>query len=86
MSYINESTRQNEISADEQNNNKINIVDEENYLIGRLLRETIVHENEFISPPSKIKWEWENQNSYHFKQDIERVWLILLELIQEKKI
>ena len=77
MSYINESTSQNEISADEQNNNKINIADEENYLIGSLLRETIVHENEFISPPSKIKWEWENQNSYHFKQDIERVWLII---------
>ena len=33
--------------------------------------------NEFISPKRELNWRHLLQNSFHFKQDIERVWLIL---------
>ena len=77
MSYQNESSKKNEIIFEEQNNNKINTEDEEKYLIGSLLRESNFEEDKFISPTNKVKWQWESQSSYHFKKDIESIWLIV---------
>ena len=61
----------NEIIIEEKKENKINFGSYKNS------REINIQENKFIEPNHKIKWKSDFQNSYHFKQDIERVWLIL---------
>ena len=37
----------------------------------------IYGKNEFINPDHELKWKYSLQNSYHFKQDIGRVWIFL---------
>ena len=37
----------------------------------------IYEKNEFINPDHELNWKYSLQNSYHFKQDIERVWIFL---------
>ena len=80
MSTQNENIKINEIKS-EENNIKINIKSDENNFIQ--------NENKFIPPKQKIIWKSNIQFTYHFKLDIERIWLIirdfdLLSLINNK--
>ena len=50
-----------------QNQNNFN----KNYNYG------IFEKNEFNEPNRQIKWKFSSQNTFHFKQDIERIWLIM---------
>ena len=73
-----------QLILEDSKRNNINIKKEEN-----LIRDQNNQENKFIYPEHEIKWESNKQNSYHFKQDIERIWLIirsfdLLSLINNK--
>ena len=73
MSNVSDSIKTNSIILENNNLNKINFEKEENNL-----RNKYDQENIFISPIHKIKWQSEDiQGSYHFKQDIERIWLII---------
>ena len=65
-------SKDNEIIIEEEKGNQINFCSKE-----KSSRKMDIQENKFIEPNHKIKWETDFQNSYHFKQDIERVWLIL---------
>jgi hypothetical protein len=84
MSNVNIYNKTNQIIIEQKKDNTINIINEQNNS-----RETNIQENKFIEPHSKIIWKGVVQNSYHFKQDIERVWLFvknfdLLTLINNK--
>ena len=39
--------------------------------------ETQNEKNEFKEPDHELNWNYSDNNTYHFKQDIERVWIIL---------
>lgn len=84
MSNVNIYNKTNEIIIEPKKDNTINIINEQNKS-----RESNIEENKFIEPHSKILLKGVAQNSYHFKQDIERVWLFvknfdLLALINNK--
>ena len=64
--------KDNEIIIEEEKGNKINCGN-----FDKNSRKKNIKENKFIEPNHKIKWQSDFQNSYHFKQDIERVWLII---------
>ena len=71
-----------------ENRNIINYIEEDNNIINSS-REPKIEDYQFINPDHEIKWQWTNKNTYHFKQDIERVWLLirnfdLLALINNK--
>ena len=72
MSNEDNNTQANEIILEKENDNKIIFENEQNNS-----RQIDIQENKFIEPNYKIKWKGNNQNSYHFKQDIERVWLFV---------
>jgi hypothetical protein len=72
MSNVNIYNKTNQIIIEQKKDNTINIINEQNNS-----RETNIQENKFIEPHSKIIWKGVVQNSYHFKQDIERVWLFV---------
>ena len=59
-----------------ENRNIINYIEEDNSIINSS-REPKIKDYQFINPDHEIKWQWTNKNTYHFKQDIERVWLFL---------
>ena len=50
--------------------------DEMDY-IDDLIRENIHEKNTFIEPDHEIKPKYFINTTYHFKQDIERVWMLL---------
>ena len=79
MSKMNGNINKNEIIIDEQQRRNNNDLIKENKNINDSSRNNTTQEKEsiFIKPTYKIKWEEIIQNSYHFKQDIERVWLIV---------
>ena len=84
MSSINDYIKTNEIILEQEKGNKINFINEQNKS-----REPKAEGSHFKEVHCKIKWEYNEQNSYYFKQDIERVWLIvknfdLLGLINNK--
>ena len=56
---------------------KISSIEIENPLIYNTYIENKKEKNEFKEPDHEYKWVDFVQNHYHFKQDIERVWLIL---------
>ena len=73
----------------EENRNRINYNEDVNSPIKNSSREPKIEEYKFINPERELKWNWIKYNSYLFKQDIERVWLIvknfdLLALINNK--
>jgi hypothetical protein len=73
----------------EEKNNNIYMSINENKIIDNSSRDNLEESNEFIGPDHEIIWNYSNQNSYHYKPDIERVWLIirnfdLLSLIKNK--
>ena len=73
----------------EENRNRINYNEDVNIPIKNSSREPKIEEYKFINPERELKWNWIKYNSYLFKQDIERVWLIvknfdLLALINNK--
>ena len=73
MSNVSDNIKTNSIILENNNLNKINFEKEEDNL-----RNKYNQENIFISPTHKIKWQSEDiQGSYHFKQDVERIWLII---------
>lgn len=73
MSTTSDSIKSSTIIPENNNLNKINFEKKENNL-----RQKDNQENIFINPNHKIKWQSEDiQGSYHFKQDIERIWLII---------
>jgi hypothetical protein len=37
----------------------------------------IFDQKEFNNPNHELKWKFSLQNSYHFKKDIERIWLVI---------
>ena len=39
--------------------------------------ESLNEKNEFKEPDHELKWNYFDNNTYHFKQDIDRVWLII---------
>jgi hypothetical protein len=88
MSKIIESDQENKINLN-GNINRININEEEFNFINDLSNEPKIEDYQFENPQRELKWQWTHQNSYHFKQDIERVWLIarnfdLMALINNK--
>ena len=88
MSKISFFGQKNEISLNE-NRNRINNNVEESNCINDSSSEPKIEDYQFINPDHELKWQWVNQNTYHFKQDIERIWLIvrnfdLLALINNK--
>ena len=88
MSKISYFGQENEINLNE-NRNRINNNVEESNCINDSSSEPKIEDYQFINPDHELKWQWVNQNSYHFKQDIERIWLIvrnfdLLALINNK--
>ena len=42
-----------------------------------ILNNSIFVNSEFIEPNHEINWKYSLQNTFHFKQDIERIWLII---------
>ena len=48
-----------------------------NNISGNSIIESSNERNAFIEPKNEIQWKNIFQDSYHFKQDIERVWIIL---------
>ena len=42
----------------------------------KLKENNIYTKNKFNEPNHELKWKYSIQNSFHFKQDIERIWLI----------
>ena len=79
----------NELILEDSKGTKISINKEEKKSLNNISREQNERNNTFIIPDHDIKWEKIIQNSYHFKQDIERVWLIvrnfdLLSLLNNK--
>ena len=48
-----------------------------NNISGNSIIESYNERNAFIEPKNRIQWKNIFQDSYHFKQDIERVWIIL---------
>jgi hypothetical protein len=76
------------IKSKEKNNNMYTFSNE-NKINDNSSRDNLEESNRFIAPDHEIVWEDSYQNSYHFKPDIERVWLIvknfdLLSLIKNK--
>jgi len=65
------------LTSEESNINKIFVSEDKNKFINNLYGESKIENNEFIKPDHKLTWKYSKQNSYHFKQDIERVWLIV---------
>ena len=65
------------LTSEESNINKIFVSEDKNKFINNLYGESKIENNEFIEPDHKLTWKYSKQNSYHFKQDIERVWLIV---------
>ena len=65
------------LTSEEPNINKIFVSEDKNKFINNLYGESKIENNEFIEPDHKLTWKYSKQNSYHFKQDIERVWLIV---------
>lgn len=73
----------------EENNNNTYISVNENKIIDNPSRNNLEENNIFIPPDHEIIWKDSFQNSYHYKPDIERVWLIvrnfdILSLIKNK--
>ena len=73
----------------EEEKNNIYLPLNENKIIDNSSRDNLEEDNKFIAPDHKIIWSYSKQNSYHYKPDIERVWLIirnfdLLSLIKNK--
>jgi hypothetical protein len=44
-------------------------------LYNNMDKNIIYEKNEFINPDHELKWKYILQSSYHYKQDIERVWI-----------
>ena len=65
------------LTSEESNINKIFVSEDQNKFINNLYGESKIENNEFIQPDHKLTWKYSIQNPYHFKQDIERVWLIV---------
>ena len=65
------------LTSEESNINKIFVSEDKNKFINNLYGEAKIENNEFISPDHKLTWKYSSQKSYHFIQDIERVWLIV---------
>lgn len=65
------------LTSEESNINKIFVSEDKNKFINNLYGESKIENNEFIEPDHKLTWKYSKQNSYHFKQDIDRVWLIV---------
>ena len=55
---------------------KISSINLGNHFISNTYIDSKNEKNEFKEPEYEIQWNNFVQNSYHFKQDIERVWLI----------
>ena len=77
------------LKSDENNNNIYISANEKKIIDNSSSKDNLEESNRFISPDHEIVWEYSFQNSYHFKPDIERVWLIvknfdLLSLIKNK--
>ena len=73
MSNTSDSIKTNSIILENNNLNRINYEIEDNNLRNKDNQKDI-----FINPTHKIIWQPQDfQNSYHFKQDIERIWLII---------
>lgn len=70
-------SKQNELFLKDPKTNKINCKKEENNSSNKFLRAQKNQENEFIKPDHEFKWELNEHDSYHFKQDIERIWIII---------
>ena len=77
MSNIYEISNSSIFNSEEKQKNKISIVDEENELTNNSFREPKIEDNKFIKPDHKIIWNKNYQNSFHFKPDIERVYIII---------
>ena len=77
MSSKNKINKSNDLNIEDSKNNKIGIKKEENNSFNNISRAQNEQDNTFIFPQHEIKWEKNIQNTYHFKQDIERVWLII---------
>lgn len=65
------------LNSEESNLNKIFVSEDKNKFINNIFGESKIENNEFIRPQHKLTWKYSTQNSYHFKQDIGRVWLII---------
>jgi hypothetical protein len=65
------------LTSEESNINKIFVSEDKNKFINNLYGESKIENNEFIEPDHKLTWKYSKQNSYHFKQDIDRVWLMV---------
>ena len=50
-------------------------MEDRNNLYNNLDKNIIYVKNEFINPDHELKWKYILQSSYHYKQDIERVWI-----------
>ena len=77
------------LKSDENNNNIYISANESKIFDNSSSKDNLEESNRFINPDHEIVWEYSFQNSYHFKPDIERVWLIvknfdLLSLIKNK--
>ena len=73
----------------EEEKKNINLPFNQNKIIDNSSKDNLEEDNNFIAPDHKIIWSNSSQNSYHYKPDIERVWLIirnfdLLSLIKNK--
>ena len=91
MSINNEITKSSSFNSEDGNENKISMIEEEeeNKFINNFFSEAKIENNKFIKPNHKLIWDYCRQNTFHFKQDIDRVWLIirnfdLLTLINNK--
>ena len=76
------------IKSDEKKNDIFTSINE-NKIIENSSRDNLEESNKFIAPDHEIIWNDSSQDSYHYKPDIERVWLIvrnfdLLSLIKNK--
>jgi len=76
------------LKSDEKKNDIFTSINE-NKIIDNSSRDNLEESNKFIAPDHEIIWNGYDQDSYHYKPDIERVWLIvrnfdLLSLIKNK--
>ena len=91
MSNINDIYNSSSLNSEEGGKiNKISIIEEEkNELTNNSFRKPKIENNKFIAPDHKIIWKKTEEITFHFKTDIERVYLIircydLLSLINNK--